>query len=458
MSLVAELSPASNHHHQQQPRQQQQRQPQLEQQQEREQQHTMIPQPGEKRRLAQYLARDAQYDQVMRRMETFQQECDKAQRKISSRYVEANAARKSGGTLNAAAVFGVGYSGFGNGWTSAPQNPRILYPNERKRPRRGVADMNLSRADYRRAAQQDVSLVPIRIDLETDRHQLRDTFVWNAHEKVISVDHFAEHLCEDYGVSSLKHEVSRSIREQLAEYHPHKRPPEDDVRVETSRAVIDDDLRILIHIDILVGSSHLQDRFEWDLNGDTSPEDFAQITTDDLGLSADFSTAIAHAIREQCQMYTKSLFLSGYAFDGRPINDYSLRSLVLPPLIHSVRPRTRLDEHAPHVMELTSDQLERVDKEREREGRRDRRRKRTHIPDLKDVPKTARTPFVRENRAATPQEDDAVSVASSDDIEQPSLIVRLRLPVRRTPLAVPQFVQYQYPPPPQGGLKRDAWW
>ena len=46
---------------------------------------------------------------------------------------------------------------------------------------------------------------------------------------------------------------------------------------------------IVIKIDILLGTIHIQDSFEWDLsNPDNSPEEFAAIFVSDLTLSSKF--------------------------------------------------------------------------------------------------------------------------------------------------------------------------
>jgi SWI/SNF-related matrix-associated actin-dependent regulator of chromatin subfamily B member 1 len=44
----------------------------------------------------------------------------------------------------------------------------------------------------------------------------------------------------------------------------------------------------------------LKDRFEWDISEtDNSPEDFAELLCNELGLNTEFVTQIAHQIREQ---------------------------------------------------------------------------------------------------------------------------------------------------------------
>ncbi|EPQ26659.1 uncharacterized protein PFL1_05639 [Pseudozyma flocculosa PF-1] len=62
-----------------------------------------------------------------------------------------------------------------------------------------------------------------------------------------------------------------------------------------------EELRMVIKLDITVGSMNLVDQFEWDA-GETDPtaaETFAEAFAADLGLPGEFRTAIAHSIREQ---------------------------------------------------------------------------------------------------------------------------------------------------------------
>ncbi len=56
----------------------------------------------------------------------------------------------------------------------------------------------------------------------------------------------------------------------------------------------------------------------------------------DLSLSGEFTTAIAHCIREQCQLFTRSLYSVGHPFDGRPVEDPDLVSAFLPSPLPSV--------------------------------------------------------------------------------------------------------------------------
>lgn len=49
-----------------------------------------------------------------------------------------------------------------------------------------------------------------------------------------------------------------------------------------------EDLRLLIKVDIMVGNQNLSDSFEWDLNSEVQPEEFASAYCRELGLSGEF--------------------------------------------------------------------------------------------------------------------------------------------------------------------------
>jgi SWI/SNF-related matrix-associated actin-dependent regulator of chromatin subfamily B member 1 len=117
-----------------------------------------------------------------------------------------------------------------------------------------------------------------------------------------------------------------------------------------------------------------------------------------LSLSGEFTTAIAHCIREQSQLYTRSLYMTGYPFDGRPVEDEDLRAALLPsPLPNVIRSPYHAKEYGPLLYELSEQEMERAEKSLSREARRKRRVNRRGgpaLPDLKDVPKTNRSQIV----------------------------------------------------------------
>ena len=106
--------------------------------------------------------------------------------------------------------------------------------------------------------------------------------------------------------------------------------------------------------------------------------------------SASRRTAIAHSIREQVDVFVKSLCLLGHV-NGLAIPDDDLRREFLPSLFEPFR--SAVEDFTPLLNQLTPDEVERNDKEREREVRRKRRQTKGRgvtLPD-RDHVKTHRT-------------------------------------------------------------------
>jgi SWI/SNF-related matrix-associated actin-dependent regulator of chromatin subfamily B protein 1 len=172
----------------------------------------------------------------------------------------------------------------------------------------------------------------------------------------------------------------------------------DDIEVDESK--MHEDMRILIKLDIVVGSMKLEDQFEWDLdNVDASPEHFAEVYGADLGLTGEYKTAIAHCIREQVQMYQKSLFLVGHpSSDGSAIHDEDLRLSFLPSLSSGARAMDQVGSFTPLLNYLSDGDIEREEKEREKElnkrrKRNTRGRRGVALPDREPI-RTHRTPAI----------------------------------------------------------------
>ncbi|KAK9326327.1 hypothetical protein V1517DRAFT_311453 [Lipomyces orientalis] len=305
---------------------------------------------------------------------------------------------------NPGAVFGQGYAGFGNGNTNF--KPGIVGPRDRRPVGRMSRELRISREDMKRQSEADEHLVPVRLDLEFDKEKLRDTFTWNLHERTIPLDIFAENLCEDY-TFPLHHapQIARAISEQVNEFHPHIFDPSLARTVDPSlpyTAYKDDDMRVIIKLDITVGQHNLVDQFEWDINDpQNNPEEFALKLCQELSLPSEFITAIAHSIREQTQLFTKSLLLVGHPFDGRPVEDDEIRREMCPSVTELIRPRHLLRDFTPVLYELSDAELGKADKDSERENRWKRRQGRTVgrrggivLPDLREPMRTFRTPIV----------------------------------------------------------------
>lgn len=301
-------------------------------------------------------------------------------------------------------VFGYGYEGLGNPRTDE-KNIRdpIIYPRQRRPGKKKTLPPRVSRKDQITQSEQSEDLVPIRLDIDWGKIKLRDTFTWNLNDRTTSIDYFAEKLVEDFGLDvqqcrPLVQSVASHIRDQISDYCPQIFADEEPVEPALPYfAYKNDEMRILVKLNITIGQNTLIDQFEWEINNPyNSPEEFARQMTNDLSLAGEFTTAIAHSIREQCQLFSKSLHITGYPFDGRPIEDPDLRENFLPsPLVSTFRPYQSSKDYAPYLYELNETDLERtelsISREQRRQKRSTNRRGGPALPDLKDRQRTIRS-------------------------------------------------------------------
>lgn len=313
---------------------------------------------------------------------------------------------------NPGAIFGYGYAGYGNGITDVPppRDPRappqtqLLYPENAKRAGRRLApQLKIGREKVAQQAEQLEELVPVRLDIELDRLKLRDTFTWNLADRVTNPVLFAQTLVEDFQIppelrQNIIHQVDREINEQLQDYYPHAFFDDEPLDPhQPYSAYKNDEMRILIKLNITIGQHTLVDQFEWEINNPlNSAEEFARQMAADLSLSGEFTTAIAHSIREQCQMFTKSLYITGHPFDGRPVEDADIQdNFLASPLPSVFRPMQATKDFQPYLYELSHADLERAElsimREQRRQKRSVNRRGGPALPDLKDRQRTVRT-------------------------------------------------------------------
>ncbi|KAK6704394.1 hypothetical protein SNK05_008323 [Fusarium graminearum] len=301
-------------------------------------------------------------------------------------------------------LYGEGYNGFGNGYTENQGASRIIYPSQKSRPgQRTTPPFKYKRKDMLKQAEQHEELVPLRLEVEWDKIKLRDTFTWNLHERLLHVELFAAQLVEDMGLKPpvsqpVYEQVVHQMREQLNDFYPLVYSEDDALDPELPySAYKNDEMRVLIKLNITIGQHTLVDQFEWEINNPSnSPEDFAANMARDLSLSGEFTTAIAHCIREQTQLFTRSLYSVGHPFDGRPIEDPDLVGAFLQtPLPNVFRPQQQAKDYAPYLYELSEADLERNEtifsREQRRQKRSINRRGGPQLPDLRERQRTIRT-------------------------------------------------------------------
>jgi len=195
---------------------------------------------------------------------------------------------------------------------------------------------------------------------------------------------------------------------------------DDNDRVLQNAHHVNEELRIEIKLDITLNNINLSDKVEWDISDPrNNPEEFAQQFANDLGLPGEFTTAIAHSIREQADSFQRSLGLIEHVV-GHPINNDELKYQFLPPVSSSsliaghsgssvygiaptansqpftslIRSKQAILAFTPRLDQLSYEEIAIKEKEREREARRKRRstrgRQRVNLPDRESV-KTHRT-------------------------------------------------------------------
>ncbi|KAI6113412.1 hypothetical protein EDD16DRAFT_1484126 [Pisolithus croceorrhizus] len=155
-------------------------------------------------------------------------------------------------------------------------------------------------------AQTRTSLVPIRVEFDTDTHRIRDCFVWNLYETLMKPEMFARVFCADLELPAVPwaETVANQIRAQLEE---HEGVASLDLGVEgwygcdplpESGGEIPE-CRVILSIDVQIATHHLTDHIEWDLLSPLTPEDFSKQLCAELGLAGEAIPLIAHAIHEE---------------------------------------------------------------------------------------------------------------------------------------------------------------
>lgn len=174
-------------------------------------------------------------------------------------------------------------------------------------------------------AERSVALVPIRVEFETETHRIRDCFVWNLHESLVTPEEFARTFCADLDLPAApwSDTVAAQIRAQLEDQdgvgsmelavdgggNGGDEVPECRV-ILSVRLIFPPTLQSILltyttQIDVQVDNHHLLDHIEWDLRSGLTPEEFTHQLCLDLGLAGEAEPLIAHAIHEELMRHRK---------------------------------------------------------------------------------------------------------------------------------------------------------
>ncbi|KAJ3355344.1 SWI/SNF chromatin-remodeling complex subunit [Entophlyctis luteolus] len=246
----------------------------------------------------------------------------------------------------------------------------------------GASEGSLGDGESKGTKSDQVVLVPIKLefDFDTAGFRLRDQFLWNLNETEISPEAYAQQLCGDFRLPSLAvQEIAKAIKDQLDEFYDHsyirpqvgsqgildtqimppirslaEKPAETSSIPQEDVFHIDDhpNLRVTLKIDVSIGNVTVVDAVEWDINcSRNSPEVFAENLCSELGLPAVFRVAITIQLRDQIQMYQKSLFVLEHPFDDSQIDDEDLwYNHFLPPVTEVLRSADQVEDLSPTIL------------------------------------------------------------------------------------------------------------
>ncbi|OSD06576.1 SNF5-domain-containing protein [Trametes coccinea BRFM310] len=155
-------------------------------------------------------------------------------------------------------------------------------------------------------AEKPTALIPIRVEFETDTHRIRDCFMWNLNESLITPESFARIFCADLDLplTPWVDTIAAQIRAQIEDHEgvastylgadAEMSEPEDETPGEEVN-----ECRVILSIDVQIATHHLLDHIEWDLLSPLTPEEFSVKLCTELGLAGEAAPLIAHAIHEE---------------------------------------------------------------------------------------------------------------------------------------------------------------
>jgi chromatin structure-remodeling complex subunit SFH1 len=248
---------------------------------------------------------------------------------------------------------------------------------------------------------------PFRPGEPTVPYKLRDQFLWNLHESLITTDQFATTLVQDLDLPNPQNatvqEISRQIRTQLEEYagvalHPLFRksepakatggntpqtPADDKTTVMAAATLIrgeqddldpDDAYRCIINLSVNLSSALYTDKFEWSLlHPPAAAEMFAKQTCADLGLHGEWVPAITHAIYEAVLRLKKEACEAGGLVTGWAGQEHPNDAAQGTEAGWRHDPEQLGDEWEPKYEILSKEEMEKREIDRERQIRRLRR-------------------------------------------------------------------------------------
>ncbi|EIW57541.1 SNF5-domain-containing protein [Trametes versicolor FP-101664 SS1] len=155
-------------------------------------------------------------------------------------------------------------------------------------------------------AEKPTALIPIRVEFETETHRIRDCFVWNLNESLITPETFARIFCTDLDLplQPWTETIAAQIRAQIEDHEavastylgaeaeitaPEDETPGDEVN----------ECRVILSVDVQIATHHLLDHIEWDLLSPLTPEEFSVKLCTELGLAGESAPLISHAIHEE---------------------------------------------------------------------------------------------------------------------------------------------------------------
>lgn len=209
------------------------------------------------------------------------------------------------------------------------------------------------------------SLIPIRIELDTETHRIRDSFTWNPHEKFITPEVFARIFCLDVDIpfEVYGNQIIQLIKQQLDE---HSGVAEVSLLApEQEAAGQEADLRVILNLDVQIGTLHIIDRVEWDLTSPLTPEVFAAQMCADLGLGGEGVMLISHAVHEELLRLKKDCIELGL------VGNMSDNNSKGPKKLESVwRDWNEAKAFVPHLEILSPEDIDALEFEKEKNPRR----------------------------------------------------------------------------------------